>query len=159
MERAGPEYFGIVELLEQREDLALQRGDLAQRGNVIQRQPVDPFEIFACRIRACEQLQRDDLLLCLVRDPLKLRKLGVDLLRRLRPAEFAAGDLRILHHDLGHDALVHDRLLLVGGRNQTRDKTAAEVFADNHGAKQDDAEAYRQAELRPNPEFEGKSAA
>ena len=54
---------------------------------------------------------------------------------------------------------MHDRLLLVGGRHKIRDKAAAEVLADDHAGEQNDAKADRKAELRPNSNFEGKSAA
>ena len=129
------------------------------RSAVIQREPVDVLELLSCLIRAGEQLKRDDLLLGLVGDPLQLREQRTDLICRLCPAKFAAGNLRGLHHDLGHDALVHDRLLLVGGRHQARDKAAAEMLAGDHAGEQNDAKADRQAELRPNSDFEGKFAA
>jgi hypothetical protein len=64
-----------------------------------------------------------------------------------------------LQHDVGRDAFVQDRLLPVCGRDQARDETAAQVLADEHRGKEQDAKADRQAKLRPNSEFEGQSVA
>ena len=90
VECAGPVDLGFVEAFEKRQDLGLQGADLAQRGHIVQRQPIDPFEAFPRCIRAHEQLNRDDLLPRLVGNPVQLRELGVDLFRRLGLAELAA---------------------------------------------------------------------
>src|SRR5262249_54037027 len=90
----------------------------------------------------------------LVGDLVKFGQVRLDLGRALRYAKVAAGDLRGLQHDLGRDALVGDGLLLVGGGHKPRDKSTAEVLADDHGCDQDDADADRKAELRAYSGFE-----
>ncbi len=82
--------------------------------------------------------------------------LRVDLIRGLRHAQNAAGNLRGLEHDLGRDALVDDGLLLVRGGHEFRDDTAVEMFVGDHPANENNADADRKAELRAYSGFEGK---
>jgi hypothetical protein len=152
IDAARPFRLDLIELLEQRQNLDLLAADLSEGGNQLIEQPLQALEPIPIAEPGRLAFDGGKPGPTFRGDLLQFPKELLYFCGRARHAQITPGDPHPLQHELGIDALDHDRLLPVGGRGQPLDRIAGDLLIDDQAGDQCDADADADAELGPDVE-------